>query len=522
MKPALLDNAPAAAVPPASDTMSPATPPTVSAPRRFSDLPGPPAWPVVGNALQVSLHRMHQNMEDWVKAYGPLMQVRLAGFHVMVVADTELIGQLLRERPDTFRRPSRMQAIMREMGIPDGVFVAEGEHWARQRRMVMASFAPQQVRAYFPALLHVAHRLRARWLHTASRGPQSDRDMDQDIDLQADLMRFTVDAISGLAFGVDVNTLQSNDDVIQRHLDKIFPTIWRRAHALVPYWQVVKLPRDRALDESMRVVNGAIRDFMAQARVRLQAPERRAAPQNLLEAMLVAADAPDSGMSDEDVAGNVFTMLLAGEDTTATSLSWMIEQLWRNPAALARAREEVGRVLSTAEGPLPMAQWTPEHLAQLDWLEACIHESMRLKPVGPFNLVEALKDTVVADVPIRAGTPVLLVMRHDTVRDDVFPEAARFLPERWLPEAEHLAPASAKRVSMPFGAGPRICPGRFLAILEIKLAAAMLLQTFDIVSVSTPDGRPAQEHMALTMVPVGLRMRLRPRAAVASPPGLTA
>lgn len=480
-------------------------------PRRFSDLPGPPPWPVVGNALQVSLHRMHQNMEDWVKAYGPLMQVRLAGFHLMVVADAELIGQLLRERPETFRRPSRMQAIMREMGIPDGVFVAEGEHWARQRRMVMASFAPQQVRSYFPALLKVAQRLRARWLNTAAEG--------RDIDLQVELMRFTVDAISGLAFGVDVNTLQSNDDVIQRHLDKIFPAIWRRAHAFVPYWQVVKLPRDRALDESMRVVNAAIRDFMAQARVRLQEPARRAAPQNLLEAMLVAADAPDSGMSDEDVAGNVFTMLLAGEDTTATSLSWMIEQLWRNPAALARAREEVDRVLGCGLGgacPQGMADWTPEHLAQLDWLEACIHESMRLKPVGPFNLVEALRDTEVAGVPIRAGTPVLLVMRHDTVRDEVFPRAAEFLPERWLPGGEALAPTSAavsaKKVSMPFGAGPRICPGRFLALLEIKLAAAMLLQHFDITAVDTPDGRPAQEHMALTMVPVGLKMRLRPRA----------
>lgn len=477
--------------------------------RRFADLPGPPPWPVVGNALQVSLHRMHQNMEDWVKAYGPLMQVRLAGFHLMVVADTELIGHLLRERPETFRRPLRMQAIMREMGIPDGVFVAEGEHWARQRRMVMASFAPQQVRSYFPALLKVAQRLRGRWQGAAER--------TEAIDLQAELMRFTVDAIAGLAFGVDVNTLQSDDDVIQRHLDKIFPAIWRRAHAFVPYWQVVKLPRDRALDESMRVVNAAIRGFMAQARVRLQDPERRAAPQNLLEAMLVAADAPDSGMSDEDVAGNVFTMLLAGEDTTATSLSWMTEQLWRHPAALARARAEVDEVL----GGLALADWTPGHLARLDWLEACIHESMRLKPVGPFNLVEALKDTEVAGVPIRAGTPVLLVMRHDTVRDEVFPRAAEFLPERWLPEGEPLAPTaaamSAKKVSMPFGAGPRICPGRFLALLEIKLAAATLLRHFDIAAVDTPDGQPAQEHMALTMVPVGLTMRLRPRDLAPSP-----
>lgn len=451
---------------------------------------------------------MHQDLAAWAEQYGPLFRVRLGGFRLLVVSDADLIGRLLRERPDTFRRPSRMQAIMREMGIHDGVFMAEGEMWARQRRMVMASFAPQQVRAYFPALLRVAHGLQARWDKAAAAQAAG----GEPIDLQADLMRFTVDAVAGLAFGSEVNTLSHDGDVIQQHLDKIFPAIWRRAHAVLPYWQVVKLPADRALDDSVKAVNAAIHRFIAEARARLVDPVRRAAPPNLLEAMLLAADEPGSGMTDDDVAGNVFTMLLAGEDTTATSLSWMLDLLWRHPAALRRAREEVDAVL----GPRgAMSDWTPDDLAQLDWLEACIHESMRLKPVGPFNVVEALRDTVVGDVAIRARTPVLLLMRHDTLRDDIFPEAAAFRPERWLPEGQALAPAQAKRVSMPFGGGPRICPGRFLALLEIKLAAAMLLRHFDILGVDTPDGLPPPEHMALTMVPLGLRLRLQPRTGQA-------
>lgn len=429
------------------------------------------------------------------------MRVHLGGFRLLVVSDSALIGQLLRERPDTFRRPSRMQAIMREIGIPDGVFMAEGEAWARQRRMVMASFAPQQVRSYFPSLLTVTERLRQRWRRASGEHVA--------IDLQADLMRFTVDAVAGLAFGSEVNTLGSDEDVIQRHLDKIFPAIWRRAHAIYPYWQHIKLPADRALDRSVQVVNEAIRGFIAQGRQRLSDPARRAAPPNLLEALIVAADEPGSGMSDDDVAGNVFTMLLAGEDTTATSLSWMIELLWRHPTALARAQEEARRVLDARPD---ISAWTMDDLARLDWLEACVHESMRLKPVGPFNVVEALHDTVVADVAIDRGTPVLLLMRHDTLDDKVFPAASSFLPERWLPEAAELAPPAAKRVSMPFGSGPRICPGRFLALLEIKLAAAMLLTHFDIQAVDTPDGRQAQEHMDLTMVPVGLSMEVRERS----------
>jgi len=61
---------------------------------------------------------------------------------------------------------------------------------------------------------------------------------------------------------------------------------------------------------------------------------------------------------------------------------------------------------------------------------------------------------------------------------------------------------------MPFGAGPRLCPGRYLAMLEMKMVAAMLLAGFDIEEVATPDGGEPREHLALTMSPVGLRLRL--------------
>lgn len=64
---------------------------------------------------------------------------------------------------------------------------------------------------------------------------------------------------------------------------------------------------------------------------------------------------------------------------------------------------------------------------------------------------------------------------------------------------------------MPFGGGPRICPGRYLALLEIKMAMAMLLGQFDLKSVATSDERDPAEYLALTMAPVGLRMRVRER-----------
>ena len=69
----------------------------------------------------------------------------------------------------------------------------------------------------------------------------------------------------------------------------------------------------------------------------------------------------------------------------------------------------------------------------------------------------------------------------------------------------------AKRISMPFGAGPRICPGRYLALLEMKMAMATLLGKFDVVAVETPDGKEARECLNVTMAPVGLTMKVAAR-----------
>jgi cytochrome P450 len=103
------------------------------------------------------------------------------------------------------------------------------------------------------------------------------------------------------------------------------------------------------------------------------------------------------------------------------------------------------------------------------------------------------------------------VMRHDSMDERHFTDASAFKPERWLPDADPPLTSAAKRSAMPFGSGPRMCPGRYLALLEMKVAMAMLLASFDIAAVDTPDGGPARERMAFTMNPVGLTMRLKAR-----------
>jgi len=192
----------------------PFTPPQ-PAPRQIADLPGPRGIPVLGNLLQLDPPRMHQQLEQWCKEFGPFFRLKVGRRHLLIVGDHQAVAAMLRDRPDGFKRTTRLEQVGREMGLKPGVFGADDDDWRRQRRMVMAGFDPAHVKGYFPSLQVVADRLVRRWQKAARDGSA--------IDLQADLMRYTVDTIAGLAFGAEVNTLESDGDVIQQHLDKIFP-----------------------------------------------------------------------------------------------------------------------------------------------------------------------------------------------------------------------------------------------------------------------------------------------------------
>jgi cytochrome P450 len=227
-------------------------------------------------------------------------------------------------------------------------------------------------------------------------------------------------------------------------------------------------------------------------------PALKDKPSNLLEAMIVAADTEGSGVDDIAVAGNVSTMLLAGEDTTANTIAWVIYLLHRHPDQMARVTQEITRAAPNSQA------FSLEQMDSLSYLDAAIQEAMRLKPVAPFMPFEATRDMAVGEVSVPKGTIVWCVLRHDSVSNKYMLNADKFQPERWL----NADVSGLKKVAMPFGLGPRTCPGRYLALLEIKVALAMLLSQFRIDGVDTPDGQPAQELMAFVMSPIGLKLRL--------------
>jgi cytochrome P450 len=468
-----------------------ASPRSSAAGRRLniSDLPGPKGLPLLGNVLQFDVKRLHLVLEEWCRAYGPTYAFRLIHRQIVVISDPEQINYLLHNRPDMFRRMSGIEAVSKEMGV-SGVFSAEGESWRRQRRLVMQALDTRHLRQFFPKLSEVTRRLKARWDLAAAEG--------RTVDVQKDLMRYTVDVTTSLAFGYDMNTLEKEGDVIQQHLERIFPMVNRRINAPLRYWHWFKLPSDHQLDHALEAVRQTVGEFITHSRRRLaEDPELARNPTNFLEAMLAAQQEADAPLSDEEVFGNVFTMLLAGEDTTANTMAWMMHFMCLYPQVQERMRREVDAVLdeSVVLDDIKLAD-------KLAFVDAVAMETMRLKPVAPVLFVEPNEDVEVFGLHVSKGTTIMMPTRYNSLAEAHFPEADAFKPERWLGGAT--GSMHHRTGFLPFGSGPRLCPGRSLALLEIKTAMSMVCRNFELARAAAAD--PVEELFVFTMMPTNLRI----------------
>ena len=275
-----------------------------------------------------------------------------------------------------------------------------------------------------------------------------------------------------------------------------FPAFMRRVMTPFSYWQWLRLPQDRRVDRALAAVHAHARACIDQARAYLASADI-AAPRHVLEAMLLQQDA--LGLTDADVVANVITLLLAGEDTTAHSLAWTLLYLAADRPLQQRWHERARAVLDGA----PVC---PDHAAvhALEGFEHLAFEALRLRPVVPFNGFEALRDATVGGIAVPAGTKLFFIHRPSLTDAARFPEPQCYNPDRWARDGAHDV-----RAFLQFGAGPRVCPGRHLATVEMRLVLSMLLAHFEVELACDP--AQIDEVNAFTMMPSRMPVRLHPR-----------
>lgn len=466
-------------------------PESLAAPARaLTDLPQPAgAWPLLGHLAQLDPKALHAVLERWCAECGPVYRFGMGPRQVFVTADADHAQAALRDRPEGFRRLGAIEPVMAEMGI-DGVFSVEGPRWLAQRKMVMQALAPVRLREYLPVMQRITARLARRWQAAARAG--------RPVDMVDDLTRYTVDVTSSLSFGRDVNTLGSDGDPIRSHLGVVFPAINRRINFPLPYWRWVQLPADRALARALVAIRDFVDDLIAQARAEMAAPGWTG-PANLLQALLAARDQAGSGITDAMVRANVITVLLAGEDTTAHALAWTLCHLASAPDLQDRLAAEARAALQ-GEDVAP----GPEAVASLPLCEGAVFEALRLRPVVPIIFLETVLPRVLGGVRLPAGTPVFLLTRPAALEAAHFSAPRALRPERWQGAAA--GEPMSTRAFLQFGAGPRVCPGRHLATVEMRLVVSMAMARFRFAHAGDPQA--VREQFGFTMMPSAVPLRL--------------
>jgi cytochrome P450 len=460
------------------------------APRSIASLPGPRGLPLIGCLHQFRAERAHLIFEAWARQYGPVYKVPFGRKFVVILSDHEATMKGLRERPHDFTRSRVIRPLFAELGFI-GVFGAEGDEWRRQRPLVVRALDPAHLKRFFPTVVTACERLHRRWLKVGADA--------RPVEVRSILTRYTVDVICSLAFGTDVATLERDQpDPLQAHLDRIFAGFNRRLYATFPLWRWFKTGADRGLEASLQAAAHAVHGYIENAKAQIAArPELKAAPENLLHALLAATE--EERISENELVANVMTMLLAGEDTTAGTLAWSMHLLALNPDVQEAVRREARAAIGSA-----VAISTFEATRALPLTEAVVLEALRLKPVAPLQGMSPIRDTVLAGVALPAGSRVIALTRPPGLDPRRFPEPHAFKPQRWLDASGQVGDSGARRVVIPFGAGPRFCPGRYLAMLEAKMALATTLNGFEL----TPTGEAVEEVMSFTMHPGNLRLHV--------------
>ncbi len=388
-------------------------------------------------------------LEQMARQYGPVVQFPIPSPPTYLISDPEAVRRVLVTKARDFDKET-IQYRSLSLVTGEGLLTTSGEIWRRQRRMVQPAFHHEVLEDVVGHASGAASELLERW-GDVSRGAV--------VDIDEAMMRVALETVGASLFGTD---LSSDADRLARATIEALDVVVARAQVPVqpPEWLPTR--PTRRLRTALAHLDDAVTSMVASRRRSSDGD----APTTLLD-LLVDAAAADPPIPMSEVRDELVAFLVAGHETTASALTWVLWLL----AGDAAVQREVARELDEVVGDRAP---TYADLERLPWTRAVFDEAMRLYP--PVWLVSrhAMAGDVLAGREIPAGS-LLIMTPYIAQRDpELWDDPAAFRPQRFLDG--HRRGASGDAVFWPFGLGPRMCIGRDFAYVEGMTVLATLLR----------------------------------------------
>jgi cytochrome P450 len=399
---------------------------------------------------------MRDPISLWERAaerFGQTFTLRLHGpGDVVFISDPPSLKRLFAADRINTIAPGRNLLLEPLLGSRS-VLLATDEAHMRRRKLMLPPFHGRRMRAYDDVIAEATARQVARW------------PAGEPFALHPSMQALTLEVILRAVFGVEDSVRR---DELSEHLVAILATTQSARAVGLTFPRLRKLPPWRRTVARIERTDELLAGEISRRRADPALSER----EDILSMLVAARFADGSAMDDRDIRDQLMTLLLAGHETTATSLAWAFDRLFESPEAMTRLTEEVA-----GEGT--------------DWLEAVISETLRVRPVVPFTGRQLREATALGGRDLPNGAVVMAGIWLTHMRDDVYPDARSFRPERFLD-------SSPETFSwIPFGGGTRRCLGAAFAQFEMRVALQTILRSAELRRAGSGPERIVRRNVTL-------------------------
>ncbi|KAJ9559525.1 hypothetical protein OSB04_004685 [Centaurea solstitialis] len=460
------------------------------------------SYPFIGSLI--SFHRNRTRLIHWFtdllsRSASQTVVLRRLGRRtnqMIVTANPANVEHILKTNFENYPKGKPFTDLLGDfLGI--GIFNVDGELWSTQRKLASHEFSTRSLREFVAGVVDdvIANRL-VPLLEDAvvNNGV---------LDMQDVLRRLAFDTISLISLGHDpccldyskpVPALVTSFDVAAgaSAMRGVAPANW--------VWKLKRffsLGSERRLKAAVRVVHRSVDDIIRQRRRQMADGDGTENQRDLLSRFISA------GHGDELVRDMAISFLMAGRDTTSAAMTWLFWLLTWHPTVETKLLTEL------TQNHHPSLNF--EDLKKMDYLKACLCESMRLYPPVVWDSKHAEKDDVLPDgTPVFGGNRVMYFPYGMGRMESLWgKDCLEFRPDRWFSEPDGFFKMESPYKFPVFQSGPRVCLGKEMAFVQMKSVVGAILSRFELVPVC--EGEPVFVPLLTAHMKGGFKVRVRRR-----------